>query len=73
MSAASDFLTAAGTALLMFFPVLPAWLWVERHRLGETWHQHRACGMRLRTAWVRATPNVHDECDFNHLTNGANP
>lgn len=28
-------------------------------------------GMSFRTAWVRATPNVHDECDWSHLTNGA--
>ena len=70
MSAASDFLTAAGTALLMFSPLLPAALWVERHRIAETWRQHRACGMRLRTAWVRATPNVHDGEDWSHLGTG---
>lgn len=27
-------------------------------------------GMSFRTAWVRATPNVHDDADWSHLGTG---
>ena len=34
-------------------------------RIAEAWRVHRACGMRLRTAWVRSSPNVHDGENFD--------
>ena len=52
-------------AVLTLLYVAPAWCWVNRHRIVEAWRVHRACGMRLRTAWVRSSPNVHDGENFD--------
>ena len=54
--------------VLTFGYVAPAWCWVNRHRIAETWREHRACGMRLRTAWVPSSPNVHNGENFDRLT-----
>ena len=57
--------TTAVLALMVALACLPS-LW-RAHRIRRS----MPGGMSWRTAWVRATPNVHDDTDFNHLTNGA--
>ena len=68
MSGADGSLLAAAFVWLLVLTlgyVAPAWCWVNRQRVAETWQIHRACGMRLRTAWVRSGVNVHDGENFD--------
>lgn len=70
----ADFLAALLLALLIFSPVLPAWLWVQhRPDLYGWWHATRVAeAMRWRrdgcswsVAWVRSGGNVHDGENFD--------
>ncbi len=55
----------AASSAALILPVAVLVVWGDRERYAATWQVHRACGMRLRTAWVRTGVNVHDGENFD--------